>query len=179
MNDELQVNIPPEIGYKAQLMEALYNDPKTRPEFLKLVKQYAPNVRIPEIDTAASVVDAVKPHMAEVGKLRDELRAEKADRDRERETHRVLGRQDLGLTGDDLTEIDKVMKDRGIQNFETAAEFHALSKRAAAPRSAPTSFFTLGNPADGLDMKRLFADPIHYTRERSHKIWDETARGGR
>src|SRR5882724_4996637 len=174
MNDELNVNVPPEIQYKSQLMEALYNDPKTRPEFLKLVKQYAPNVRIPEIDTAESVVAAVKPFTEEIGKIRGELRQEKADREQERERHRVLGRADLGLTAADVPEVEKAMKERGIQSFETAAEFHALSQRAAAPRSAPTSFFTLGNPQDGMDLKKLFADPIHYTRERAHKVWDET-----
>ena len=178
MADDLIVNAPPDLQYKAQLMEALYNDPKTRPQFLQLVKQYAPNVRIPEIDTAGAVVEAVKPYTQEIGKMREEMRQERADREAERERHRVLGRQDLGLSSDDVTEIDKVMKERGISNFETAAEFHALGKRAAAPRSAPTSFFTLGNPQDGLDMKKLFADPIHYTRERAHKVWDET-RGGR
>ena len=178
MADDLIVNAPPDLQYKAQLMEALYNDPKTRPQFLQLVKQYAPNVRIPEIDTATQVVEAVKPYTQEIGKMREELRQERADREAERERHRVLGRQDLGLTSEDVAEIDKTMKERGIANFETAAEFHALSKRAAQPRSAPTSFFTLGNPQDGLDMKKLFENPIHYTRERAHKVWDE-ARSGR
>ncbi len=141
MADDLIVNLPPDMQYKAQL-----------------IKEYAPNVRIPEIDTATSVVEAVKPYTQEIGKMRDELRQERADRESERERHRVLGRQDLGLTNDDVAEIDKTMKERGIGNFETAAEFHALSKRAAAPRSAPTSFFTLGNPQDGLDMKKLWDD---------------------
>ena len=34
--DDLIVNAPPDLQYKAQLMEALYNDPKTRPQFLQL-----------------------------------------------------------------------------------------------------------------------------------------------
>lgn len=176
--DDLQVSAPPvteEMVYQSRLFKELYDNPKTRGGLLKLVKDYAPNVRIPEIDTAQQVVEAVKPHVAEVTKLRDELRAEKAERDADRERHRVLGRADLGLSEADLPEIDKLVKERGIQSFETAAEFHAMSRRAAAPRSAPTSFFTLGQPDDKIDMKRLFSDPIHYTRERAHKIWDEAA----
>ena len=49
--DEPVVNIPPDMQYKSQLVDALYQDPKMRPKLLQLVKDYAPNLRIPELDT--------------------------------------------------------------------------------------------------------------------------------
>ena len=125
---DVQVNIPDSIKYPAQLVEALHADPKLRPKLLALVKEYAPNLRIPEIDTPNEVIETLKPHLEEIGKskkaMADELAAIRAERAREKQIAK------LGLGEDELPEIDKLMKDGVVSNFETAAELHRLDRKS-------------------------------------------------
>jgi hypothetical protein len=134
MGDETIVNIPDDIAYPAKLMKTLYDDPKTRPGLLKLVKQYAPNVRIPEVDTPNEVAGALKPLIDQINTDRQERQAEKLERQAEKDREKVMKRADLGLSSEDLPEVEKTMKEGQIASLETAAELYSHRKRAAAPR---------------------------------------------
>lgn len=170
---ETVVNIPPDLQYKAQLMDVLYQDPKMRPKLLALVKEYAPNVRIPELDTQHEVVEALKPHLKEIGDHKRELAAERAQIKAERDREKLAAK--AGLTDEDWPEIDKLMKDGGVQNLETAAELHQHRKRAAAPRGVMPSPFTLGN--DAAITKDYLRDPVGTARKRAYEAVAELRRG--
>lgn len=174
MADEPIVNaVPPELQYKAQLMDVLYQDPKMRPKLLALVKEYAPNLRIPEIDTSNEVMTALTPHLKEIGEhkraLAEERAAIKAERQREK-----LSAKD-GITDEDWPEIDKLMKDGGVSNLETAAELHRHRKEAARPRGVAPSPFTL--PGDASVTKEYLKDPVGTARKRAYEVVAELRRG--
>lgn len=169
MADEPIVNVPPELQYKAQLMDVLYQDPKMRPKLLALVKEYAPNIRIPELDTQAEVMTALTPHLKEMGEDRKALRQELADLRSERQ------REKLGITEEDRPEIDKLMKDGGVSNLETAVELHRHRKEAARPRGVAPSPFTL--PGDASVTKEYLKDPVGTARKRAYEAVAELRRG--
>jgi len=166
------VNIPPDLQYKAQLVDALYQDPKMRPKLLQLVKDYAPNLRIPELDTTKEVLDALKPHLEEIGKFKTEAAKERAEIKAERQREKLVAK--LGLSEEDLPAIDKLMADGGVQNFETAAELHQHRQRAAVPRGVVPSPFTLGS--DAATTKDYLRDPVGTARKRAYEALAEIRR---
>lgn len=172
MPDETIVNIPPEMQHKSELFDALYHDPKMRPKLLGLVKEYAPNLRIPELDTTNEVMTALKPHLEDIGKARTELQQERAEMRAERQREKLMDK--LNLTEEDLPAIEKVMKDGGVQSFETAAELHQHRQRAAAPRGVVPSPFTIGS--DAATTKAYLKDPVGTARQRAYEILAEQRR---
>lgn len=170
---ETIVNVPPDLQYKAQLMDVLYQDPKMRPKLLALVKEYAPNVRIPELDTQNEVLTALTPHLKEIGEHKRELARERAEFREERAREKLAAKS--GLTDEDWPEIDKLMKDGGVQNLETAAELQQHRKRAAAPRGVMPSPFTLGT--DTAVTKDYLRDPVGTARKRAYEAVADLRRG--
>lgn len=169
---ETVVNIPPDFQYKAQLVDALYADPKMRPKLLQLVKDYAPNLRIPELDTTREVLDALKPHLEEIGKFKTEAAKERAEIKAERDREKVMAK--LSLTEDDMPAIDKLMKEGGVQNLETAAELHQHRQKAASPRGVVPSPFTIGS--DAATTKDYLRDPVGTARKRAYEALAELRR---
>lgn len=169
---ETIVNIPPDLQYKAQLIDALYQDPKMRPKLLGLVKEYAPTVRIPEIDTTKEVLDALKPHLEELGKAKTEMATERAAMKAEREREKLVAK--LGLSEEDLPAIDKLMKEGGVQHFDTAAELHQHRQKAAAPRGVMPTPFTIGS--DAATTKDYLRDPVGTARKRAYEALAELRR---
>jgi len=157
-----------EILAKSQLVDVLYKDPKMRPKLLALVKEFAPDTRIPELDTATAVEERVKPMLAEVGTLRDDLAKERAERAREREHARAVA---AGVPEAELADVEKMMTDKKIGDWDTAVTHYSLTKRAAEPRSAPT-------PLQMPDMKGLWKNPKLWARNEAYKVIGEM-RGGR
>src|SRR6266853_5141514 len=155
--EDQNVPVPPE----ALLMRALHDDPKFRPKLQRLVKEFNPNVRIPELDMQAEVVTALEPHLKTIADARNELAAERADRATEREW--ASAERAGHIRPEDRPEVEKLMQERGITNRATAAEFYAQSPAAAAPRSVMPSPFTL--PA-APDMKELIANPTQWARKQ-------------
>jgi hypothetical protein len=172
MADETIVNIPPEMQYKSQLIDALYGDPKMRPKLLQLVKDYAPNLRIPELDTTKEVLDALKPHLEEIGKFKTEAAKERAEIRAERDREKLMTK--LSLTEEDMPAIDKLMKEGGVQHLETAAELHQHRQRAAAPRGIMPTPFTIGS--DAATTKEYLRDPVGTARKRAYEQLAEMRR---
>ncbi len=170
--DEPVVNIPPELQYKAQLIDALYQDPKMRPKLLGLVKEYAPNLRIPELDTTQEVLGALKPHLEEIGKFRTEAAKERAEIKAERQREKLMTR--LNLSEEDMTAVDKLMSEGGVQNLETAAELHQHRQRAATPRGVMPTPFTIGS--DAASTKDYLRDPVGTARKRAYEQLAEMRR---
>ena len=171
-NDGTVVNIPPEMQYKSQLIDALYGDPKMRPKLLQLVKDYAPNLRIPEIDTANEVLAGIRPHLEEIGAAKRELASERAAIKAERDREKLMAK--LNLTDDDMPAIDKLMKEGGVQHLETAAELHQHRQRAAAPRGVMPTPFTIGDNA--AVTKDYLKDPVGTARKRAYEQLAEMRR---
>jgi hypothetical protein len=172
MAEETQVNIPPEMTYKSQLVDALYADPKMRPKLLQLVKDYAPNLRIPELDTTQEVLGALKPHLEEIGKFRTEAAKERAEIKAERQREKLMAKH--GLSDEDMTAVDKLVSEGGVQNLETAVELHQHRQRAATPRGVMPTPFTIGN--DAASTKDYLKDPVGTARRRAYEQLAEMRR---
>src|SRR3990167_2003882 len=92
-------------------MEALDNDPETRPKFRALVKQKFPKAPIPEVD----LDQRFEAHKTE---LRQELEGGGGGRKRERGAaarpparRAVMEDPELRITEDEIPEVEKIMQD--------------------------------------------------------------------
>jgi len=71
----------------------------------------------------------------------------------------------------ELADVEKMMTDKKIGDWDTAVTHYSLTKRAAEPRSAPT-------PLQMPDMKGLWKNPKLWARNEAYKVIGEM-RGGR
>ena len=168
MNPEDQQTQPvvdPQQAHKAQLVDVLAANPKTRNKLLALVKEHNPDVRIPEVDMPQEIRDqAVKPLEDKIQALEAELTKDRVERRTAKDRATAM---DMGLREDELPEVDKVMTERGIGDYKTAAEFYSkVVKPVAAPRSAPP---TLDMP----NMKGLFSNTNQWARNEAYKVLAE------
>lgn len=115
-------------GHKV-LLDKLAADPKRRAKILHLVKEAIPNISIPELDAAA-------PLQAELAELRKQIDDEKAARAKEREEAEKRAQvddaesmirkgrkmlKDQGYTKEGIEQIEKLMEERGIIDYEAAS----------------------------------------------------------
>lgn len=169
--------IPPEIVAvinKSKLMDEMLNSEAGRPILLEAVKAVRPTLRIPERDIPADVEKRVsEKYEAELKSLREDIKAlggaqsarDKADK---------ASRYDLDESA--VAEVEKLQKERGINDYDTALEFYSLTRRASEP-----SHYTPTSPLTLPDQKGLFEDPVAWSRKTAHDVINEitAARRGR
>lgn len=169
-NDAPQV--PVEVLQKSQLLDALYQDPKTRDETLKLIKTKYPEVRIPEIEVA--------DRFGAIEKRLEEREAEREKKWAEREAQQTRAKaieamRAKGVPDAEVPEVEKLMSEGQIGDPATAAELYVTRRAAATPRSAPS--FTFDLP----DQKELFGTASqrkNWARKEAARALAEL-RGGR
>ena len=140
-----------------QFVEAGLNNPKTRRKFLEIQRELNPNAAIPELDAAA-------PIETEIGKLREELAAEKKARE-DSEAKRIedakmdkiraewnQGRamaRDSGYTDEGIEAISKYMEEKGILDWEVGLAAFERKNPPPAPSSpiGHNSFDVFNPPA--------------------------------
>lgn len=121
---------PEQIEEMASLYHGLVTNPETREPTLRSTKKLNPRMSIPELDVRTSVEAALKS--------RDEKIAEMEARElvREVEGRATRNRQSLrdkGYSTEDVAAIEKLMVDRQIPSYDTAAEFFAQQRQLAEP----------------------------------------------
>ena len=121
----------------AALAKTLAEDPKTRKTFLQLTKQVRPDVPIPEIEIEERTNAVLQEANSKVEKLEKALRDKEA-REELQKRRDALIKKGLIDSEDEIKDVEKVMVEKGIANHETAAEYHAWMKQAAAP--TPSQF---------------------------------------
>lgn len=159
-----------EVLGKARVLDELYENPKTKTELFRLLKQNNPKLRVPEIDAASETLEAIKPALTEIKQTRDELEKERLALKIERARDNI--KRQHNLTEEELTETGKYMQEKGITNIDTALEHRRLAEKVAAPRSAPTSI-QLPNMTD------IFNDPKGWANNEALKVVDEIERNRR
>src|SRR5215469_10433531 len=123
------------------LVEKFHGDPRTREQYLKLIKILNPQAIVPEIDAKNEVLDEIKKRDEVIADLKKAIDADKAERDETARKAKVEGSiadgrkwcRDQGYTQDGITGIEKIMEERGIADYEAAA---ALFERIN-PRDEP------------------------------------------
>ena len=162
------------------LAEALFSDPKSRPVMEDLIAEKFPKAAptIPGFQARK----AVEAELAELRKLRDELKSErdtdKMRREVDAEWQRVVA---AGLVSDeDRAEVEKIMAERKTANYEDAAERLAAQRRAAIapPRSDARTMQVPGVKGAGGDwFKGIVENPEGWARDAAEQVVADIQRG--
>jgi hypothetical protein len=151
--------VPNEESILAGVTRELLNNPATRTRLQSMVKEIHPDQFIPEIDVAQR---ALAPVNEEVSRLRAEL--ERVTAEREVENRRAQLVSSGKVTARDVPEVEKLMMERGIGDYETAAELLHFQRQAAVP--APTYESTrMRLPTDKADLMR---DPRGFAMQSAY-----------
>ena len=107
----------------ADFSESLYNDPALSNELKGLIKRKYPNVQIADYD----IEQRLQQRLDEDRKQRDDERAaERSEREQERFNNIRKETQDkYGFTDDAMTELEKMMVERNVGDYEVAAKYMA------------------------------------------------------
>jgi len=155
----------PEALGKAMLMDRMYDNPAIRDRFLELIAEQEPNARIPEISTTKKVLEALKPHLEEIGKTKQDLMQERANLAAERMAEKA--KKDLGLNDEEFEQVKTHAKEKQIGDLVAAAEHWHMTREVAEPRSMPDTTIQLPNT------KELWDNPIQFARNEARKTLHE------
>lgn len=133
----LEGKSPDEIQALAELAQSLHDNPKTHHGFMVLNKIANPQLPVPEVDIPAGVQGVLKPLLERMDK-QDIQHQERETRERIKE-NRTAAIKKTGITEEEMTEVEKLMVERGIPDHTTAAEFYTLQKRSAEPTAEATA----------------------------------------
>lgn len=169
---------PNEVLGLASLTNQLASDPATRTEFLKMLKKKNPGMVIPEIDAAEAVHGEISKLKEENAKLREEFSNNELRRNIEGKRSDAMKRH--RLTDDQMTEVEKLMVEKHLPDYDTAAEFFSMSQRIAPP----TSVDTVANPDFTMPALETWKGGIgnktqldKIARSEAYKAWNEVNGG--
>jgi hypothetical protein len=116
----------------AALAQQLAENPATRKQFLRMTKQVKPDLPIPELDMEDYTHNAVNKSEMRVQALEAKLRERDAIEELQKRRQSLM-KKGLIANESEVSDVEKIMLERGITNHETAAEFHQWMKQAAEP----------------------------------------------
>lgn len=157
----------------AAMAKALAADPKTRRQFLQLLKAKNPNQPIPELDAETQMLAFAKPHIDKVAALEKGI----LERDlKERLADKRAGLKSKGYSDDEIAAIEKMMMEKSIPSHDTAAEYFRMERQLATP--TPTSLQTGVNtlPIDRKLIKEA-GGVKNWARMEAHKAADDIKAG--
>lgn len=151
----------------ASVYSRLVSNPETREQTLRLVKKANPNMMIPEIDAKDAVVSQVQALEAKLAKSEEDRAREKVLAGLEKQKEQLLARP--GWKSEDIDACEKMMIEKGIANYATAADFYDMQRQAATPGPTPESQspYSLGITAE--DLK----NPDAWSRKVAHEAINE------
>ena len=119
----------------AALAQTLAENPETRKDFLRMTKRVKPDLPIPELDIEDYTHRAVSKSEDRVQALEARLREKEAIEELQKRRQSLM-KKGLIANESEVDDVEKIMLERGINNHETAAEYHAWMKQAAVPTSS-------------------------------------------
>jgi chromosome segregation ATPase len=154
----------------AALAQQLAEHPETRKEFLRMTKKVKPDLPIPELEIEEYTTKAVSASQKRVEDLEAKLRERDAREELEKRRQNLIKK---GLAQEeDIEAVEKIMLERGIQNHETAAEYHTWMKRAAEPTPSQYNPNTLKK----FDLSKYWKNPAGAAREEAAKALQDLRR---
>jgi hypothetical protein len=120
----------------ADFVESIYNDPALNKEAKRLIKKKYPQMQIPDLD----IEDRVEERFAKEKKERDDAEAagRKAADDKAWQDRRKAVQDEYGFTDEAMTDLEKMMVDRNIGDYEVAASY----KASKDPKPSDSDFNT-------------------------------------
>lgn len=154
----------------AALAQQLAEHPETRKEFLRMTKKVKPDLPIPELEIEEYTTKAVSASAKRVEELEAKLRERDAREELEKRRQNLIKK---GLAQEeDIEAVEKLMLERGIQNHETAAEYHTWMKQAATPTPSQYNPNTLKK----FDLSKYWKNPAGAAREEAAKALQDLRR---
>ena len=154
----------------AALAQQLAEHPETRKEFLRMTKKVKPDLPSPELEIEEYTTKAVSASTKRVEELEAKLREREARDELEKRRQNLIKK---GLAAEeDIEAVEKLMLERGIQNHETAAEYHAWMKRAAEPTPSQYNPNTLKK----FDLSKYWKNPAGAARDEAAKALQDLRR---
>lgn len=132
----------------------------------RMLKKIDPTLNFPELAIEEEVTARLAPVIEDNKKLRDEAKERQWRTEVEAEHARVRA------AGYDVDTVQKLMKDRGIVNFDTAMDLLSMQNQLATPTPAELS----GSYNLPEDQKDIFKNPAKWARDKAHAIIDEMKR---
>lgn len=170
---------------RTRLVESLWNDDEARGELAALIEKHAPGTHQRA---------AIRQTLTGVEKAKADLEAERAairkEREEERQRTTVDGaRRSLiqsGLASEaEIPEIEKLMREKYIGDYPSAAQLYRHSQQTAAPRTYanPSADVPGLGGAGGEDFKGIIEDakanggiPVNWRRKTYTTILNDYAR---
>ncbi len=167
---------PEQIEAAAAMYQSLVSNPATREMTLRATKTVNPSLSIPEVDLKDMAGKEFSKRDEKIAKLENEL----LKRDAEDRVNRA--RSSLitkGFKQEDVDAIEKIMVDKQIPNYDTAAEFYKNQQTVAEPTpSVPVRGQTFTMPADPLaSMKGGRQGLSRWARDAGTAALDEIRNG--
>ena len=144
----------------ARLALQLSNDPKTRPDFMRLTRQVRPDVAMPELEIEERVNTAFNSAQQKIASLEAKL-AERDAVDNLESRRKSLLEKGLVQSRSEVQEVEKLMLEKGITNHEAAAEHYKYMQQAAVP--TPSGYNP--NPMRQFDLSAFRKNPVQAARE--------------
>ena len=146
----------------AALAQTLAENPETRKDFLRMTKRVKPDLPIPELDIEDYTHRAVSRSEDRVQALEAKLREKEAIEELQKRRQSLM-KKGLISNESEVSDVEKIMLERGITNHETAAEYHQWMKQAAVPTS------TGYNPSavKQFDLNKYWKNPIAAARNEA------------
>ena len=122
---------PEAIADLAIVAKNLSDNPKTRKQFLGLMKTVDPTVNIPEIDIPQQLNGVLAEGLKRLQAMENKQN-ERDLRDNIKERRNAIVRTGI-VSEAEVPEVEKLMLEKGISSHETAAQFFASQKKSAVP----------------------------------------------
>jgi hypothetical protein len=113
----------------ASFVESIYNDPKLSKEAKRLIKKKYPAMQIPDLD----IEDRIDARLDEERKQREERESterQEADQ-RSWKEQRASTQKKYGLTDEAMTDLEKMMVEKNVGDYDIAASYVAQKEPKA------------------------------------------------
>lgn len=134
-----------EIADLAALADQLASNPATRKEMLRLTKKISPNTPIPEIDFENQLSHYAQPFVEKINGLENQLSEMKL---KEKISSKQAELKKKGYSDDEISEVQKLMIEKQIPSYETAAEYFKMQKQTATP--TPSTMTPISLPQNAM-----------------------------
>lgn len=157
----------------ALLARRLSENPKTRKDFLRLAKVEHPDATIPEIELQDRLAEHEKKQQEKIAQLEAKLLEKEQLEELEKRRRNLVTKGKI--KEDEISEVEKVMLEKGIANHDTAAEYMNWMKQAAAP--TPSTFnANVIDPSTRSTLSAYWKNPQMTARNEAQKALSEIRR---
>ena len=123
----------------ADFVESIYNDPALTKEAKRLIKKKYPNLAIPDLDIEDRVqaqIDADRKQRSDADKAAKQARDDETWRNQRKKVQDEFGFTDAGMK-----DLEGWMQDKGVGDYEVAAQYRASKNPRTSEPTMDTGFW--------------------------------------